>query len=41
MKFAGRDNEGKALDSLLNASVPPEEDRLCLAVDKTLVMADL
>lgn len=41
MKCEGRDNEGRALDSLFRASVPLEDDRRCLAVANTLVMADL
>lgn len=41
IKCEGKDNEGRALDSLFRASVPPEDDRRCLAVANTLVMADL
>lgn len=41
MKCEGRDNEGRALDSLLKASAPPDEDRRCLVVANILAMADL
>lgn len=41
IKFEGRDNEGRAFDSLLRASAPAEEDRRCLAVVSMLDIADL